>query len=714
MPHPFFVKDRDSRYVYCNELFANMLGLRSESILGKHDPDIHPPSLAELFCRQDQEVLQSGVAKTYLRECVEQNWDCVTRTVKVPYRDEHGQIVGVLGYLEDVSEEQKTKRQLEIKSLAVETGAAVAITDPSATVTYVNQAFLALWREDSDEAVLGKKVFEFHADPADVEAVVEAIQNQNHWAGEILSLRRDGSTFPTIVSAGAVRDATGNIVNMLATFLDMSEAKERERALRESENRFDQVARNNKTFVWEVDRDGLITYVSGYFEMMLGYRPEDVVGSVHFYDAHPVAGRERFREEALAIMRKGERFQELIHPEETSSGDVIWVATNGEPLYDEEGVLLGYRGSDRDITEFHALQEDLRVKKQAMDNSITGIVIAPADGRISYANAAFRRMWGAHDMEELIGKHAETLFADPSLAGHRIEELLRTGFHSGEIEALRLDGSMFPVSYAANIVYNEAGQPAYMIGTYQDVSERKKQQQLEQDRDVAQRANEAKTRFLSSVSHELRTPLNAIMGFAQVLEMDPALHADHADLVKEILVSGGSLVSLINQILEFARIETGEGRLSLEKLSCELAVFESVERALPLARERNIEIATCLDQAPTLTVLADHARLVDILGNFLSNAVKYNRESGNVEITVAPVADRVRFTVTDNGYGIPAEKQGELFQSFDRLGKEAGTEAGSGVGLAMSKRLVEQMGGIIGFTSSPDAGSTFWVELPQG
>ncbi|MCA1754535.1 MAG: PAS domain-containing sensor histidine kinase, partial [Spirochaeta sp.] len=356
----------------------------------------------------------------------------------------------------------------------------------------------------------------------------------------------------------------------------------------------------------------------------------------------------------------------------------------------------------------------LRVKKQAMDNSITGIGIASADGRINYANAAFIRMWGASTVEELIEKRVDTLFVDPSLAGHRIEELLKTGFHTGEIESLRLDGSTFPVLYAANIVYDEAGQPVYMIGTYQDVSEQKKQQQLEQDRDVALRANEAKTRFLSSVSHELRTPLNAIMGFAQVLEMDSALHADHADLVKEILASGGSLVSLINQILEFARIETGEVGLSLEKLSSELAVLESLERVLPLAQERNIEIATCLDQAPNLTVLADHARLVDILGNFLSNAVKYNRESGNVEITVVPVADRVHFAVTDNGYGIPAEKQGELFLSFDRLGKEAGTEAGSGVGLALSKRLVEQMGGTIGFTSSPNVGSTFWAELPQG
>ena len=614
----------------------------------------------------------------------------------------------------ELSAQQETQRELEVKSLAIDTAVtAVAIAGPDGTITYVNRAFLTLWREESEAAVLGKNIVEFHADGADTDAVVTALQNGDYWQGEILSQRRDGSTFTTLLSAGVTRDATGNVVNMLATFLDISEAKERERALRESENRFDQVARNNKTFVWEIDRDGLITYVSGYFETLVGYRSEDVVGSVHFYDAHPAEGRERFRKEALAVMRKERRFQELIHPVETSAGDVIWAATNGEPLYDDGGALIGYRGSDRDITELHALQEDLRVKKQAMDNSITGIAIAPADGCLSYANAAFCRMWGATDTEELIGKRAETLFADSVDAGARIEELLERGERTGEIEAIRLDGSTFPVLYAANIVYDESGGPAYMIGTYLDVSERNKQQQLEQDRDVAQRANEAKSKFLSSVSHELRTPLNAILGFAQILEMDPSLPADHADAVQEILSAGHSLSSLIAQILDFARIEDGKVKLAPEELLCEPVVFESVERVVPLAEERNIEITTRFDRAPNASVVADHVRLVDILGNLISNAIKYNRESGTVEVTVVPVADRIRFSVADNGYGIPEEKQADLFTSFERLGKGLGTITGAGIGLTLSKQLVEQMDGVIGFESSPDVGSTFWVELPQ-
>ncbi len=466
MPHPFFIKDLDFRYVYCNERFANTAGLSMESILGKLDADIHPEELAEMFEREDREVLQSGVEKTYLRDYVFKGRRRWFRTVKVPYRDDSGTITGVLGYIEDVTEQHETRRELEIKSLAIDTAAiAVRISGPDGMITYVNRAFLKLWREESEAAVLGKKVSDFYADYADFETVFTAIRKDDYWQGEIVSRRRDGSTFATVLSAGVTRDANGNIMNMLSTFVDISELKE--------------------------------------------------------------------------------------------------------------------------------------------------------------------------------------------------------------------------------------------------------QQQLEQDRDVAIRTNKAKSRFLSSISHELKTPLNAIMGFAQILEMDPALKTEHVDSVKEILTAGKNLSSLIGQILDFARIEDGEVDLSPDVLSCEQVVLESVVRVASLAKERNIQITTSFDRAPDATVFADHVRLVDILGNLISNAVKYNSESGTVEISVIPVDDRVRLSVTDNGYGIPEEKQTALFTSFDRLGQGLGTITGAGIGLALSKRLVEQMNGTIGFESAPDVGSTFWIELPQ-
>jgi signal transduction histidine kinase/CheY-like chemotaxis protein len=229
----------------------------------------------------------------------------------------------------------------------------------------------------------------------------------------------------------------------------------------------------------------------------------------------------------------------------------------------------------------------------------------------------------------------------------------------------------------------------------------------------AEVANRAKTEFLSRMSHELRTPLNAVLGFAQVLEMDE-LGPAQRESVRYIRRGGEQLLSLINEVLDISRIEIGALSLSPEPVWLPDVLEEQQALMAPLARERDVTVVVRATTAAAGHVLADRQRLKQVLLNLLSNAVKYNRRGGTVSIAVHEVAgDRLRIEVTDTGFGIAADKLERLFVPFDRLGAEASGIEGTGIGLALARRLAEEMGGSLTVRSVPDEGSTFSVELAR-
>jgi signal transduction histidine kinase/CheY-like chemotaxis protein len=247
------------------------------------------------------------------------------------------------------------------------------------------------------------------------------------------------------------------------------------------------------------------------------------------------------------------------------------------------------------------------------------------------------------------------------------------------------------------------GRWAGLIGTCQDVTDRFR-------RAEAERANQAKSEFLSRMSHELRTPLNAVLGFGQLLgasELDDRQRAN----VDQILSAGRHLLTLINEVLDISRIEAGELTVSLEPVRLATVLDDTVELIAPLAAARRVSLTTIPDETHAW-VHADQQRLKQVLLNLLSNAVKYNRDDGQVEIRVEPSgSDRVRVVVADTGTGIAPDKLPRLFSPFERLGAEHSDIEGTGLGLSLSKSLVEAMGGTIEVASTPGAGSTFTVEL---
>ncbi|MDT8403814.1 response regulator [Sulfuriflexus sp.] len=274
------------------------------------------------------------------------------------------------------------------------------------------------------------------------------------------------------------------------------------------------------------------------------------------------------------------------------------------------------------------------------------------------------------------------------------------------------DGTVRWLLERGDVVRDDKGKPLQMLGVVQDIDDRKRAElALADARDEAERANQAKSEFLSSMSHELRTPMNAIIGFSQLLEYEENLAEEHKVDVREIRKAGDHLLNLINEILDLAKVESGHINLLLEQIEICPVVEECLSFVTPLASKRAIHLSH--HGLAGVVVRADRTRLRQALLNLLSNAVKYNREGGSVELKIQASDEHyLCIGVSDTGPGIPAERINELFQPFNRLDAENSKIEGTGIGLTLTRRIIEMMGGRVVVESEMGVGSTFWIELP--
>jgi len=351
-----------------------------------------------------------------------------------------------------------------------------------------------------------------------------------------------------------------------------------------------------------------------------------------------------------------------------------------------------------------------------LESAPDAMVIVDPQGRITLVNRQTERLFG-YQREELLGQPIEVLVPERfhrGHVGHRDGYLGDPGVREMgaglQLYGRRKDRSEFPVEISLSPLVTDQG--TLVSAAVRDITGRKQvEEALRQATLVAEQANKAKSEHLSRMSHELRTPLNAILGFAQLLEMDE-LNDEQRDSLSHILSGAQHLLGLINEVLDIAAIEAGRLPLSLEPISMADAVAEAVSLIGPLAEQQRVVLDSpqpaCQDH-----VLGDRQRLKQILLNLLSNAVKYNHADGRVRLACERVAgERLRITVSDTGPGIPPASLERLFVAFERLGREQTTAEGSGLGLALSKRLAEAMGGTLGVASAVGRGSSFWLELP--
>ncbi|MFA6904388.1 MAG: ATP-binding protein, partial [Gallionellaceae bacterium] len=393
-------------------------------------------------------------------------------------------------------------------------------------------------------------------------------------------------------------------------------------------------------------------------------------------------------------------------------------------LRDAHNAIIGYLliGTDNTArkqveTERQKLDQRLRDQqfytRSLIESNIDALMTTDPSGIITDVNKQMELLTGC-TRDELIGAPFKSYFTEPERAEAAIILVLGekkvTDF---ELTARSRDGKKTVVSFNAATFYDRDRKLQGVFAAARDVTERKRlDQELVSAKSVAEKANLAKSDFLSSMSHELRTPLNAILGFAQLLEASSPPPSETQNLrLQQILKAGWYLLELINEVLDLAVIESGKLSLSLEPVTLLDVMRECQALIETLAESHDIRV-TFIPFDPALCVHADRTRMKQILINLISNAIKYNRKHGTVEITcMQRTPDTIRISITDSGEGLPAEKLAHLFQPFNRLGQEHGSEEGTGIGLVVTRKLVELMGGTIGVSSTVGVGSEFWIKL---
>lgn len=410
-----------------------------------------------------------------------------------------------------------------------------------------------------------------------------------------------------------------------------------------------------------------------------------------------------------AIAEHGERGAELRVAR--ADGEWRWLSVRFRIITDEP---MRFVLTAVDVTDQRQAEADQRQARQQLqqiiDNTPALVYVTDREHRFVLANRAVTELFGleperivGHTVAEVMGDDAPALMANSSAAlwrfsGELFEEVVHTS-----------DGARTMLSAKFGLAGPDG--VADTIGCIStDVTERLAiAEELRAARDTAESASRAKSEFLSRVSHELRTPLNSMLGFSQLLELDGGLDEEQHRYIGHIMRAGRYLLALIDELIDVSRIEAGELQLSLEPTNLEFAVRSCTDLVEALASARSVRVR--IEIGPEM-VVADAQRLSQVLLNLLSNAVKYNVDGGDVVVTSTLDGDFIRVEVADTGIGMTPEQLDRLYVPFDRLGAEHSDIEGTGVGLALSRRLVEAMGGTMGAVSTPGAGSVFSIRLP--
>ena len=510
------------------------------------------------------------------------------------------------------------------------------------------------------------------------------------------------------------------VISCLRSVREMRFIANRTAALEASENGFRQIFEQAPIGMAAVGVDDRFKQANTTLCKMLGYREDELADKTPLDLTHP---EDRERSKGLAeAMLDGAVHSSIEKRYMRKTGEPLWATRTACAIRDEAGKPHHLLIMVEDISERKQAEEALRESQRhlesaleanqlIMDNSQDVICTIDESGRFVTVNAACEKLWG-YTATELVGRpYVDFVHPDDHKQTEMAAaELLRGGQVNNFVNRyVRKNGSIVHVLWSVS--WSESERTIFCVA--HDVTERTRiEAALREAKEDADRANRAKSEFLSRMSHELRTPLNAILGFGQLLQRQNPTDAQR-NRVGYILSAGRHLLNLINEVLDISRIEAGNLQLSVEPVRLKDAVAEAVDLVRPLAVEQEIDLSTAADLAEGCFVRGDRQRLKQVLLNLLTNAIKYTPKGGMVVIGFGATAERtIRVTVKDTGRGIPADKLARLFTPFDRLGAEESTVEGTGLGLALCQRLMQAMAGSIGVNSSIGNGSTFWVELP--
>ncbi|MBB4637960.1 PAS domain S-box protein [Longimicrobium terrae] len=500
---------------------------------------------------------------------------------------------------------------------------------------------------------------------------------------------------------------------------DVTERVWAQAALREREDFFRRLTENTNDLMQVCDAEGFITYSASSSPAILGYTPEELLGRQVMDLLHPddlahahVATAQVLGQPGLVDITEA-RF---LH----ASGEYRWMESTARTL-DPHSAASGIAFSLRDVSQRRAAQDAIRRSEEHFrrltENASDMIVVVNEESFFLYHSPSVQRVLG-YTPDELDSLRSLDVIHPDDVAGvaQALERMCAEPgtTHTMEYRFPHADGGWRTLESTGRTLLPDSAAEGIVVNSRDVTDRRAAERALRRATDEAERANRAKSEFLSRMSHELRTPMNSILGFAQILA-ELELAPEDRKAVQHILSAGEHLLNLINEVLDIARIESGRQPLSLEPVQAGAVLREALDLVRPLAAARGISVAETAGPALGRYVRADRQRLAQVLLNLLSNAVKYNRPGGSVRLSCRVAegegAPRIVIRVEDDGYGIAPDKQDQLFTPFARLGAEQSGIEGTGLGLTLSQRLVGAMGGALRLEASSERGSVFRLDL---
>ena len=533
-------------------------------------------------------------------------------------------------------------------------------------------------------------------------------------------VRPNGEVRTVLGSFVVERDSQGAPVRVLGTDLDITEARRAQSERDALSLRVDLMASAVGIGVWEWDVASRQSHWNDQMYTLFGRTREQFSNHI-WLDAVHDDDRERAHADLQAALREGAIFKSqfrVIRPD----GSVRWIASRGQVERSPEGEPLRMVGVNWDVTDLFRADVERAQLHERINMAATGAGIGfwhyVVETRTPYADDQTLALYGrTREQDPEAARHwLRCVHGDDRARMAAIAERLTQSDEPVEAEfrAVLPDGSVRHLAVRARRSIAADGRGAVVLGLNWDVTEQRMAESAVRARETAERANAAKTEFLSRMSHELRTPLNAILGFAQILDIDTKhpLDASQRERLMHIQKAGWHLLALINEILDLSRIEAGKAQLAMSAVPLADLIDECVSLMSADAARRRIAVDHAAGAGDPTHAWADRVRVKQIVLNLLSNAIKYNREGGTVRIKVsAPDPDRVTIGVRDSGPGLSAAQLDKIFQPFNRLGLETSTIEGTGIGLTISHKLAEQMGGALDVSSEVGVGSEFRVTL---
>lgn len=745
-----------------------MLGYRADDVVGKETPALfHMPEEIEAHAKAvglPVDVAENDPIEvlTFMarREGYEEGeWSYVRKdasrlhvTLSVSaITNETGDVVGFLGIAKDVTKRHKfalalKESETRFRNMLDATSDWYWETDKHHRFSWISKKYYEV-SNTKPEDVLGKTRVErqlksdLMVDQEKWKKHQEDLDNHVVFKDLEYSLMVDGKPRYWSVSGVPNFDEKGAFLGYSGTGTDITKRKlaenelklhrahlqslvdERTAKLQESENRFRTFAESMSDWLWEMDADLRFTYFTDGFDEHVGISAQTFIGHRREELIDPSIPKEVF-ESHLSDINNHREFTNFTYPYRRPDGALAYIRVSGKPIFDEEGTFKGYRGTGtnatKEVVAEKALADSERRFKDIAQTASDWFWETDKDHHFTFISDRFFEVANI-SREDILGKSRLDLISEKKLREnpekwekHRQDLIehksfeLQYWFDKGKDTRVCIEIKGKPV-------YNQLGEFEGYRGAGTDVTEAVElQDHLRMAKELAEEANKAKSEFLSNMSHELRTPLNAILGFAQLLEFNPKepLTQRQKGSVQQVKQGGEHLLRLVNDILDLSKIEAGKMAIELETLDLKPALKDCFALTKTLAETKGVSV---IDRSPPRlpSVFADHLRLKQVLLNLLSNAVKYNKEQGSVWVDVETLDNRmVRLSVTDNGLGISEENQSDLFQPFQRLGAENSGVEGTGIGLVLTKRLVEEMNGIIGYESCLGEGSAFWVDIP--